>query len=194
MRPPGCKGRGCVFLRKIETIWNNSFNVKSNQMTRIIKDASFGALVMTPKRTVLLIKQFSQNGGFWALPKGHKDNGESDAEAAIREVNEECGLSLTTDHLLPGVWCKESYMFKGGLYGDAWLRHASYPNDKKRPRVIYDKMVMYGLALVNSELPVRPQEDEVEEVGWFPIEEAIRKLRHPSQRHTLNTLYRAISA
>ena len=38
------------------------------------------------------------------------------------------------------------------------------------------------------------EEDEVEEVGWFPIEEAIRKLRHPSQKHTLNTLYRAISA
>ena len=160
-------------------------------MPKIIKDASFGALVLTPTKSVLLIKQISQNGSYWALPKGHKDIGETDEEAAIREVNEECGLSLTTDDLVPGVWYKEQYMFKGGLYGDAWLRHSSYPDDRKRPRVIYDKKVMYGIALVNSELPVKPQENEVEEVGWFSIEEAINKLRHMSQKDTVMALYNA---
>jgi ADP-ribose pyrophosphatase YjhB (NUDIX family) len=159
-------------------------------MPKIIKDISFGALVLSPTNSVLLIKQLSQNGSYWALPKGHKEIGETDEEAAIREVNEECGLSLTTENLVPGVWFEEHYMFKAGLYRNDWERHSMYPNNKRKPTVLYDKKVLYGIALVNSELPVKPQAGEVEEVGWFSIDEAIKKLPHESQKNTVLALYK----
>jgi len=162
-------------------------------MPKMVKDASFGAVVSTTANTVLLIKQLSQNGSYWALPKGHKDAGETDEQAAIREVNEECGLALTTELLVPGVWHKESYKYRGPLHGDAWTKHAVYPDESKRPIVLYDKIVAYGIALVNDELPVKPQEEEVEEVAWFPYEEAIQKLRHKSQQDAVISLVAAIS-
>ena len=162
-------------------------------MPKMVKDASFGAVVLTTANTVLLIKQLSQNGSYWALPKGHKDAGETDEQAAIREVNEECGLALTTELLVPGVWHKESYKYRGPLHGDAWTKHAVYPDESKRPIVLYDKVVAYGIALVSDELPVKPQEEEVEEVAWFPYEEAIQKLRHKSQQDAVISLVTAIS-
>ena len=53
-------------------------------------DAS-GGLVINEKR-VLMIKRF----GFWDLPKGKREDGEKVALCAVREVQEECGL---TDNL-----------------------------------------------------------------------------------------------
>ena len=162
-------------------------------MPKMVKDASFGAVVLTAANTVLLIKQLSQNGSYWALPKGHKDTGETDEQAAIREVNEECGLALTTEQLVPGVWHKESYKYKGTLHGDAWAKHPVYPDESKRPVVLYDKVVAYGIARIDTELPVKPQEEEVEEVAWFPYEEALQKLRHKSQQDAVANLVAAIS-
>ena len=162
-------------------------------MPKMVKDASFGVVVLTMANTVLLIKQLSQNGSYWALPKGHKDAGETDEQAAIREVNEECGLALTTEVLVPGVWHKESYKYKGPIHGDTWAKHASYPDESKRPNVLYDKVVSYGVALIEREMPVKPQEEEVEAVAWFPYEEALQKLRHKSQQDAVSHLYAAIS-
>lgn len=162
-------------------------------MPKMVKDASFGAVVLTTTNAVLLIKQLSQNGNYWALPKGHKDVGETDEQAAIREVNEECGTELKTEQLVPGVWHKESYKYRGPIHGDVWTKHASYPNESKRPIVLYDKVVAYGIALIKEELPVKPQVDEVEEVAWFPYEEALKKLRHKSQQDAVINLVAAIS-
>lgn len=162
-------------------------------MPKMVKDASFGAVVLTMANTVLLIKQLSQNGSYWALPKGHKDTGESDEQAAIREVNEECGLALTIDLLVPGVWHKESYKYRGPLHGDAWTKHSVYPDESKRPIVLYDKIVAYGIALVKEEMPVKPQEEEIEEVAWVPYDEAITRLRHKSQQDAVIYLCSAIS-
>jgi 8-oxo-dGTP pyrophosphatase MutT (NUDIX family) len=36
---------------------------------------------------------FIEKKGKWDLPKGHIENGETSAECALREVNEECGIS-----------------------------------------------------------------------------------------------------
>lgn len=157
-------------------------------MPQIVNDKSFGAVILTAVNTVLLIKQLAKNGSYWALPKGHAEKGESNEQTAIREVNEECGLSLDVSLLVKGIWHKESYKYMGPLHGDAWLNHPSYPDPTKRPTVLYYKKVSYGIAIIPSELPVKPQESEVEEVGWFPVAEAIQKLRHKSQQDAVVAL------
>ncbi len=56
-----------------------------------------GGLVENTKGDYLLIYRLQK----WDLPKGHIETGEDDETAAIREVEEECGItSLTISHKL----------------------------------------------------------------------------------------------
>lgn len=50
-----------------------------------------GGLVMTPEKKLLLIFRL----GFWDLPKGKIDPGETPEQAAVREVGEETGITRT---------------------------------------------------------------------------------------------------
>lgn len=43
----------------------------------------------------LLVLLIQDRRGIWTLPKGHVDEGESDEEAAVREVAEETGIHCT---------------------------------------------------------------------------------------------------
>lgn len=76
-----------------------------------------GGLVVNPKKEVLCIFR----NGVWDLPKGWIEKGESIENAAIREVEEECGISnlqlikplITTYHIYfhKGIKLKQTYWF-----------------------------------------------------------------------------------
>ena len=53
------------------------------------------AIVTDPAGRVLLIRHSYGNTGLWRLPGGGAKRGESAADAAMREVREECGLYCT---------------------------------------------------------------------------------------------------
>ena len=59
----------------------------------MIKTESAGGVVVNKKRRVLVV---NQRGTSWSLPKGHVDPGESNLEAAIREIEEESGVRRLT--------------------------------------------------------------------------------------------------
>ncbi|AMB58732.1 NUDIX domain-containing protein [Microterricola viridarii] len=71
-----------------------------------------GLLVADPHRGVLLQHraEWSHHGGTWGLPGGARHAGESAADAALREANEEAGVPATAvrvlgDYVLDrGVW------------------------------------------------------------------------------------------
>lgn len=52
---------------------------------------SAGGVVLGDSGTIALVQ--SATSGFWTLPKGHVDPGETDEEAARREIHEEAGLT-----------------------------------------------------------------------------------------------------
>lgn len=52
---------------------------------------SAGGIVLGDGGTVALVQ--SRASGFWTFPKGHVDEGESDEDAARREIAEEAGLT-----------------------------------------------------------------------------------------------------
>ncbi len=57
-----------------------------------IHEKAAGGLVLNSMRKVLFIK----NRGIWQLPKGHVQENETIADAAIREVVEETGIKMPT--------------------------------------------------------------------------------------------------
>ena len=69
--------------------------------THFVPIEAAGGVVFNINKEVLLIKRL----GKWDLPKGKIDGNESDEEAAIREVEEECGIgALTITGTLPSTY------------------------------------------------------------------------------------------
>ncbi|MCL7763250.1 NUDIX domain-containing protein [Polaribacter sp. Z014] len=76
-----------------------------------------GGLVLNPENNVLFIYR----NGIWDLPKGWVEKGETIETAAIREVEEECGITnltlrqplITTYHIYfhKGIKLKQTYWF-----------------------------------------------------------------------------------
>jgi mutator protein MutT len=62
----------------------------------VVPDAEGRAAVVLTLRAAGL----RRHGGQWALPGGRLDPGETPETAALRELAEEVGLTLTVDHLL----------------------------------------------------------------------------------------------
>ena len=84
-----------------------------------------------------------RHGGQWACPGGRRDPGESPEETALRELEEEIGLSLPAEHVLG---CLDDYPTRSGF--------------------VITPVVVWG-----SGDPLRPDPGEVAEVYLLPVEE-----------------------
>jgi 8-oxo-dGTP diphosphatase len=63
-----------------------------------------GAIMTDPDGRLLLIKRGHAPGaGLWSVPGGRVEDGESDAEAVVREVREETGLIVAPGALVGAV-------------------------------------------------------------------------------------------
>lgn len=101
-----------------------------------------GGLVMDREGRVLMIYR----KGWWDLPKGHVEAGETPEEAALREVSEETGLR----GLEPGRFITGTYHF----YDDSgrWeLKHTRW----------------YSMRCVSPESAVPQTEEGIERVEWL---------------------------
>ena len=92
----------------------------------------------------------------WSLPKGTPNNGETVAETALREVNEETGLGVKVQQHLGII----SYWFVRPIDG-----------------VRCHKTVHYFLMQPISG-SIEKHDHEFDEVRWFPGEEAVRILHY----------------
>ncbi len=63
-----------------------------------------GAVITDGAGRLLLIKRGHEPGaGLWSLPGGRIEPGETDEQAVVREISEECGLRVTCGPLLGAV-------------------------------------------------------------------------------------------
>jgi 8-oxo-dGTP pyrophosphatase MutT (NUDIX family) len=104
--------------------------------------------------------------GWWTLPGGAVDPGETPAEAARRETREEASLDVELLRLV-------------GVYGGYPDFHGFYPNGDEIAWVttVFEARIVAGTPA--------PGDDETAEVRWATLGEAFASGITPSTRHIL---------
>ena len=118
-----------------------------------------GVVVFRPGREVLLVHRPKYDD--WSFPKGKLDRGEHPTAAAVREVMEETGVRVRLGLPLGS----QHYPIKVGT-----------------------KQVHYWVARAIGEGDVSGYEPnaEIDEVAWFPVDKARRRLSYQFDVETLN--------
>ena len=129
------------------------------------REFSAGGVVVRRLRGRWWLAAIRPNGkpeGTWALPKGLIDPGETGAATAVREVEEETGLSARLEEKLGDV----RYIYTRG--GERIFKVVSF------------FLLRYTSGRI-GELPPG-MEREVAEARWLPLEEAPRLLAYSGER------------
>ena len=126
------------------------------------------AAVRNGQGQVLLVRR--TDDGFWELPGGRVDIGESASQAAIREVAEEAGVAIEVTGVI-------------GVYSDPG-HVLAYPHGEVRQQLA----VCFHALAVNDD--ARPDLTETSAAGWFYPDGTHRLGMHPTMRqrvdHALN--------
>lgn len=78
------------------------------------KDYAYGIIPFyQDEETRYLIAQRSGPDGFWKFPKGHKESGETDVQAALRETAEEVGVDIQEVDVISDRSFQETYTYSG---------------------------------------------------------------------------------
>jgi len=124
-----------------------------------VRETSAGGVVFYGWRVLILRRK----SGEWVMPKGKLEEGENPADAALREVREESGLSAR-------------------VLGE--VAPARYRYSRRSSGATIQKTVYWYLMESDSQrIALEPSFDQ----GVFASpEEALRLLTHPGDRHILN--------
>jgi 8-oxo-dGTP pyrophosphatase MutT (NUDIX family) len=128
---------------------------------------SAGGLVVRGDEVLLIA---TAGGRRWQLPKGHLEAGELPAQAAVREVREETGVTGTIVEPLSGV---DYTFFERGVH-----------------RIT--KHVDYFLLAYESGSETNFEPREVVTARWFPWTEAIARLSHANDRKVAEQAWRIV--
>jgi 8-oxo-dGTP pyrophosphatase MutT (NUDIX family) len=129
-----------------------------------VDEVSAGGLVIDSTGTKGLLigrrdlKDQKRERLLWSLPKGHIEPGETPEQAAIREVAEETGIESEIARELGVI---DFWFMAGGKRIHKTVHHFLF------------KEVGGHLA---------PQITEVDDVGWFPLEEIVSLLAYPDEK------------
>jgi 8-oxo-dGTP pyrophosphatase MutT (NUDIX family) len=102
----------------------------------------------------------------WQLPKGLVNAGESEAEAALREVSEETGLTGTIQAPIDTI----EYWY----YGDQGGRKVRFH------KVVHFYLIAFGAGSTDD------HDHEVHEARWFPIDEARELLAFKNEKNVMD--------
>jgi len=105
-----------------------------------------GGTVINEDNELLVIKR----RGMWDLPKGKIDPGESEKDAAVREVSEECGL---TDIELGKLRC------------------ISYHTYKHKKQMVLKPTYWFNMKASQNQELIPQAEEDIEEVRWIKKED-----------------------
>lgn len=121
---------------------------------------SAGGVVISTRGDVLIV---NQNGDSWSLPKGHIDPGEDAKAAAIREIQEESGIS--------------ELMFKKKL---GTYRRYRIGLDETDDTTELKNITM--LLFTTHQLELKPEDPNNPEARWVKPEKVPDWLTHPKDK------------
>ncbi len=136
----------------------------SKPYAKRVDEVSAGGLVIDESRTKGLLigrrdlKDPTKERLLWSLPKGHIEAGETPEMAAIREVAEETGIQSEISRALGVI---DFWFMAGGKRIHKTVHH-------------------YLFKEVGGVL--QAQIEEVDEVGWFPLDQIISMLAYPDEK------------
>lgn len=131
----------------------------SRRPRRIKHERSAGGLVLKRRDggfEGLIIGRASPR--IWSLPKGHVEPSESIESAAVREVHEETSIEADIIEKLSDI------------------RYWFYSDKIKHSKVVHFFLMRYVRGMPS------PQEGEVDEVAWVPLDELLSVLTHLNER------------
>jgi bis(5'-nucleosidyl)-tetraphosphatase len=121
-----------------------------------------------PERSFLLLRSALTRRPVWEFPKGAIEDGETEQQAAERELREEAGLTEGDYEVLDGFVDVERYFFTRGAGSD---------------QLLIRKQVTYFIARwKQGEILISP---EATRYQWAPRAAAERRLRFPEKRRVL---------
>lgn len=125
-------------------LWNSIKN-------QLVEIPAAGGLVMNSEKSFLFIKRL----GVWDLPKGKIEKKETPENAAVREVEEECGVS--------GLKIIKQLDSTFHIYRSPYL--------KSPHNLVLKETKWFLMSCENHQSMVPQTEENIEEVRWFTIDE-----------------------
>jgi 8-oxo-dGTP pyrophosphatase MutT (NUDIX family) len=136
-------------------------------MTDTKKTESAGGVILNTSGEVALV--LNGKGAFWGFPKGHIDDGEDVMTAALREIEEETGLTdLTLVKQLP-----------------TYTRYKGTPTGEDDTSEL---KTMHIFLFTSSQMQLKPQDPSNPEARWFPIDEVSKMLIHPKDKEYFDSI------
>ena len=129
-----------------------------------VDEISAGGLVIDSTGTKGLLigrrdlKDQSRERLLWSLPKGHIEEGETPEQAAVREVQEETGIESEIAKELGVI---NFWFMAGGNRIHKTVHHYLFRETGGK---------------------LAPQLTEVDDVGWFPLNEIVELLAYPDEK------------
>lgn len=137
--------------QEVRTVWNQ-FRSRFKELP------AAGGLVRNNEGFFLFIRRL----GVWDLPKGKIEKKETPEMAAIREVEEECGIS--------GLQIVGPLDSTYHIYRSPWL--------KTPENMVLKETKWFLMNYAGNEIPVPELEEDIEEVRWFAPSEIEWVLQH----------------
>lgn len=136
-------------------------------MAKQLQSCGFFIYRDEPKLSFLLMKHSSR----WDLPKGHVDKGESEMQCALRELEEETGITESELIVDPDFRCDQHYKVK-----------LSKHNHEPRPKTL----TIFLAKLTEPKFKIVPTEHE--DFKWFDWDPP-----HDIQEKTINPVLKAVA-
>ncbi|HRH55272.1 MAG TPA: NUDIX domain-containing protein [Candidatus Paceibacterota bacterium] len=131
-----------------------------------------GGIVLGDHGTIALVRRDQGRG--WTFPKGHIDEGETDEEAALREISEETGLANL------------EYIDDLGSYERYRISADGISDDKSELKEIH--LYLYA-AQPHTALSA---DNEIGAAEWVPLPKVIDTLTHPKDRAWFTTVFERV--
>jgi 8-oxo-dGTP pyrophosphatase MutT (NUDIX family) len=117
------------------------------------KTVACGAVIYRKHRGLVLYLLLKHtNGNHWSLAKGHMEAGETEVQTALREIDEETGLSVK-------------------------LRAGFRETIRYSPSPSIDKTVIFFLAKAKTK-KLKLQKSEILNSAWLELEDALKLVSH----------------